>query len=418
VRAPERPVVDAVVALGRALRATGVAVSVDEEILLCRALAEVDLRDRTRVYWAARAALLSRREEAAMFDSLFERFWAGLALELLRGAEHGESDPRMPGPQHGGESLPQFRLEGRSSQLVGGQPTRASHEIPTAAGERTGEGRRHGVLAAYSPEEVLTERRPIDYREEELAALRRLAEELRTAAPQRRSRRLRPVSRPGRLDLQRTMRRCLETDGEPVRPGWAASSHRPRRIVVLCDVSGSMERYSRALLASLQTVVAAGIKAEAFAFATRLTRLTVELSGHHVGRTLREAREAVEDWSGGTRIGAALADFDRRYGRRGLVRGAIVLIVSDGWDRGDPSQLVRELERLRLAARRLIWFNPRPSGLDGQPLAVGLRAALPYVDDYVPGGDPRSVAALSRLIREVGDARPARRQRPVALAAR
>ena len=412
---PEPALTRAVVSLGRALRDRNVPVGIDEELAVVRALGEIDVSLRSRVYWATRACLVRRLDDVTAFDAVFDRFWLGLALDETgsRLAEHGAGDPRLPGPQHGGESLPQFRSENRSRSLLDDASARASSalELPTAANEETGGGARRGVLAAYSPEEALTERELLGYGEDELAVVRRLAEELRRAVPERRSRRLEPVRGAGRLDLRRTVRRSLETDGEALRLEHVAPSLRPRRLVFLCDVSGSMERYSRALLGSLQAAVGATAKVEAFVFATRLTRLTHRLSCHDVSRALEEARAAVVDWSGGTRIGAALAEFRRTYGRLGLPRGAIVVIVSDGWDRGDPDVLAGELACLRLECRRLVWINPRPPDLGGQPLAVGMRAALPHIDDFVAGHDPRAQAELARLIRAVGGSRPARRQR-------
>ncbi|HEU4980706.1 MAG TPA: VWA domain-containing protein, partial [Solirubrobacterales bacterium] len=185
--------------------------------------------------------------------------------------------------------------------------------------------------------------------------------------------------RRGRLDLRRTVRRALRTDGDAFHLAWTSVSPRPRRIVLLCDVSGSMERFSRVLLASLRAAVAAGIDAEAFAVATGLTRLTGTLGDRDGTRALERARASVGDWSGGTRIGAALAEFNRAWGRRGIARGAIVIVFSDGWDRGDPELLARETRRLQLQARRLIWVNPRPAEIDMQPLAIGMRAAMPHV---------------------------------------
>ncbi|HEV2753716.1 MAG TPA: VWA domain-containing protein, partial [Solirubrobacteraceae bacterium] len=170
-----------------------------------------------------------------------------------------------------------------------------------------------------------------------------------------------------------------------------------------------MERYSRVLLASLKAAVGAARRAEAFVFATRLTRLTRSLDGHDLERALEQARATVPDWSGGTRIGGALSDFNRTYGRRGFARGAIVLVVSDGWDRGDPELLGAEVRRLQLQARRLVWINPRPMGIHEQPLAIGMRAAMRYVDDFVPGHDPRAIAGLARLIGDLGGQRPQRR---------
>jgi len=404
-----------VVALARALRAEGLATTVDQELALERALAMIDLSEREQVRWAARACFLRGPHETPAFERVFDHFWKGEKLDGSRGpiAEHGETDPRMPGPQHGGESLPQFRLEGRSGHLLDGEASRAAQEIPTAGAQEPGQGKMRGVLAAYSPEEIRTDVRRLEYERNELEAVRALGDQLHRAHPERLSRRARPSRRRGRLDLRRTVRGALRTDGEAFRPAWSAASIRPRRLVLLCDVSGSMERFSRVLLASLRAAVAAGIKAEAFVFATGLTRLTTTLDDRDVGRALERARAAVGDWSGGTRIGAAVAEFNRIWGRRGIARGAIVIVFSDGWDRGDPELLARETRRLQLQSRRLIWVNPRPADIDMQPLAVGMRAALPYVDDFVSGHDPRAIHGLAALIRGLGAARPARRQRPV-----
>ena len=412
--------VQAVVALGRALRTDGLGICVDQELVLCQALAHVDVRRRERVYWAARCAFVQRPDDVPAFDRAFERFWHGLPPAPVQAiAEHGESDPRMHGPQHGGESLPAYRQEGRSAQILDGQAARATREIPSAAPDPEGLAprERRGLLAAYSPDELLTPPEPLAYRREELAAIRRLAEDLRRAAPERRSRRQRPAARRrGRLDLRRTVARSLATAGEPVRPQFVSHTRRPRRLVLVCDVSGSMERYSRDLLAALEGFVASGVRAETFAFATRLTRLTPQLAGRDAAAALERARAAVNDWSGGTRIGAALAELNRVHGRRGVTRGAIVIVVSDGWDRGDPAALAREARRLSLNCRRLVWINPRPTDVAGQPLALGLRAARPFVDDYVPGNDRAALERLGKLIGGLGAGRPARRQRALTLA--
>ena len=412
---PEHIVLDAVVALGRGLRESGLASSVDEEMVLCRALGEIDLRRRDHVYWAARSSLVHGPDEVPIFDEVFTRFWAGMAPvpgEMV--VEHGESDPRMPGPQEGGQSLPQYRQDTESSDTTEGDASRTSREIPSATqeGDQEGPERARGVLAAYSPKEQLTDVDKLEYARDELTAVRHLADELRAAVPERRSRRLRPNRRGGRLDVRQTVKRSMRAEGEALWPAFVSHSRRPRRLLVICDVSGSMERYSRALLAALGGVVGSGLKAETFVFATRLTRLTGALGGHDSARALEQARAAVVDWSGGTRIGHTLGEFNRTYARRGLARGAIVVVVSDGWDRGDPDLLAQELERLQGQARRLIWLNPRPAELKGQPLAMGMRAALPFVDDFVPGHDPRAMIRLARLIGGLGSGRPVRRQRP------
>jgi uncharacterized protein with von Willebrand factor type A (vWA) domain len=385
--------------------------SVDSELVFFRALAELDVRERSHVYWAAKATFVHDPDERAIFDDIFERFWAGHPLDVAEPiAEHGESDPRMGGARHGGEALPQFRHEGKSAAPLGGAQNRATRDIPSAEGEEASSNQQRGVLAAYSPADQLSEKTPLQYARDELAALRRLAAAIKRSAPERRSRRLRPARCGERLDVRQTVRNSLATDGEAIKLAYCGPSQRPRRLLFICDVSGSMERYSRVLLGSLQAAVGATGKTEAFVFATRLTRLTRSLSGHDLERALERAREAVADWSGGTRIGGTLGEFNRTYGRRGFARGAIVIVVSDGWDRGDPMVLADEVGRLQLQARRLVWINPRPMMVDDQPLAIGMRAALPYVDDFVPGHDPRAIAGLGALLGGLGGGRPQRRR--------
>jgi uncharacterized protein with von Willebrand factor type A (vWA) domain len=423
VRPPEHVLAAAAVALGRALRERGLRTCPDDETAVCRALEHLDLRRREHVYWAARSCFVRSRDELPGFEAVFTLFWDGYGLDGPEApvAEHGESDPRMPGPHHGGDSLPQFRPESRPARLIGdtsAHSSRALDRLPAAVGQEPGRGRRRGVFAAYSPEEVLSDTDELEYARDELAAVRRLAEELRANAPERLSRRLRASRRRGRLDLRASVRRSLAHDGELLAPAFATRSRKPRRLVLLCDVSGSMERYSRALLASLHAAVGAEIKAEAFVFATRLTRLTGPLGGRDAARALEHARACVSDWSGGTRIGQVLAEFNDRYGRLGLARGAIVVIASDGWDRGDPELLGRELVRLRLQSRRLVWLSPRAEELGGQPLALGLQVARPLVDDFVPGHDPRAAAELARLLGGLGAGRPSRRQSALRLQAR
>lgn len=413
---PEEPALRASVALGRAARAAGLRATVDDELTFCRALGEIDVRARAQVYWAARATFVTAPEQRLAFDAIFDRFWRGFGLagdEAL--VEATESDPRMPSAQHGGSSLPQFRLEGRGAHLLDGAAARAARDVPMSGGDpaRERDGRRRGMLAAYSPEDVRSEPEPGGYDEQELAALRRMARELRTRAPRRLTRRRSHGHSKGSIDVARTVRNALRTDGEPVRLAFARRATAPRRIVLLCDVSGSMDRYSRGLLAVLHAIVRSGMKAETYVFATRLTRLTRELRGHDTEAVLERARRSVADWSSGTRIGDALAEFNRTYARRGHARGAVAIVISDGWDCGDPVALAREAERLRLQARRLVWVNPRPVEIGGQPIAVGMRVVAPLVDDLVSGHDHGALVRLVELICSLDGRRPARPQRPV-----
>lgn len=414
--APERPpdqaILAAAVAFARALRSFGMSASVDSELVFIRTLTELDLRDRAHLYWAAHATFVHSPDERPVFDSIFEKFWDGNELVISpRGSEHGEDDARMVGPQQGGEALPQFRQEGKEkTSAMDGAPAKATRDIPVADGEDEGAAnQQRGILAAYSPADQQAEKEKLAYGEDELAAVRRLGADIKRAAPRRRSRRLRPDSSGDRLDIRRTVRNSMATDGEALRLAYSGHRTRPRRLLFLCDVSGSMERYSRVLLGSLKAIVGANTKAEAFVFATRLTRLTKSLEGHDLDRALEQARDSVADWSGGTRIGSALQEFNHGFGRRGFARGAIVMIVSDGWDRGDPAILAAEVRRIQLQSWRLVWINPRPMLVDQQPLAIGMRAAMPYIDDFVPGHDPRAIAGLAPLVGGLGAQRPRRK---------
>jgi uncharacterized protein with von Willebrand factor type A (vWA) domain len=410
----ERPTEDAIlhaaVEFARALRSHGLCTSVDNENVYLRALAEIDVRSMSAMYWAGHCAFVQDPRQMEIYRALFERFWEGRPLlPGIRGSEHGESDARMQGAHHGGEALPQFGGKGEEKVALDGDRTRAHKDLPSADGEDSTSNQQVGVLVAWSATEELTERGTMAYAPEELSALRQLADEIKRAAPERRSRRQRPSPAGQRFDVRETLRGSMRTDGEAFRLAYTDTRPVPRRLLFICDVSGSMERYSRVLLASLKVAVGASRKAEAFVFATRLTRLTKSLDGHDFERALEQARASIPDWSGGTRIGGALAEFNRTYARRGFARGAIVLVVSDGWDRGDPAILAGEVRRLQLQARRLIWINPRPMEVDQQPLAIGMRAAMPYVDEFVPGHDPRAIAGMAHVIAGLNAQRPHRR---------
>jgi uncharacterized protein with von Willebrand factor type A (vWA) domain len=407
---PEESIMLAAVQFGRALRVGGLCTSVDSENVFLRALAEIDVREAAAVYWAGHAAFVKSPDQIETYKIIFERFWEGRPLiPSARGSEHGESDARMGGSHHGGEALPQYGGKGTEKIALDGERTRAHADLPSADGEDAMSNQQVGILVAWSATEELTEQDPMRYQEDELSALRQLAEEIKRAAPERRSRRRRPSPCGNRFDVRSTIRQSMATDGEAFRLAYTTARPVPRRLLFLCDVSGSMERYSRVLLASLKVAVGASRKAEAFVFATRLTRLTKSLDGHDFERALEHARAAIPDWSGGTRIGGALAEFNRTYARRGFARGAIVLVVSDGWDRGDPAILAAEVRRLQLQSRRLIWINPRPMEVDRQPLAIGMRAAMPFIDEFVPGHDPRAIAGMAHLIAGLNAQRPHRR---------
>jgi uncharacterized protein len=265
------------------------------------------------------------------------------------------------------------------------------------------------VNQAYlgSPAERLGSTDFAELSEAELAELAAAMRQLTLAVPARRSRRHRPGSGRRRTDMRATLRTARRTGGDPFRLIGQVPLSRPRRLVVLCDISGSMEPYARAMI-QLLYCAAGGAGAEVFTFATRLTRLTPALQRSVPAAALQKAGQAAPDWLGGTRLGAALKEFNDRYGRRGMARGAVVLIISDGWDTGDPAVVRREMQRLSLVAFRIVWMNPRTKSAEYEPLAGGMAAAWPYCDAVVSG---HTLRALQDLIAALAD--PVRRRAEV-----
>ena len=384
------------VGFGRALHRAGVPVTPDRSARFAHALHLDGPATRERLYWIAHATLVASRGEAEILDRVFGAvFGGGGDPAALRG------DPAAPAlPPAEPAARPAAPGAGRDTRAQGREPGLFAGPAAAARGGRDGEGR-EAVLATASQEERLAHTSFADLAPEELAAIRHLVDALVVATPTRRSRRERSGRRGERLDLRATLRRSLHTGGDPARQARRRRQPRPRRLVLICDVSGSMAPYARAYLQLLQAAVRAG-SAEAFVFATRLTRLTRALRGHSPDAALARAATAAPDWSGGTRIGAALARFNDGYGRRGLARGAVVVILSDGWERADPAPLAREMERLARLAHRIVWVNPRAAAPAFEPLAGGMAAALPHVDALVSG---HSLAALDDVLAAIGDRR-------------
>ena len=251
----------------------------------------------------------------------------------------------------------------------------------------------------YSRAEVLRQRDFAHYSPQEFAEARRLMGDLRMAGSMRRSRRMRPSRRrPGPPDLRRTVRRAIRAGGEPINRAFVEPAERPRRLVLLCDVSGSMEAYARGLVRFLHAAVVGRGRVEAFAIGTRLTRITRELSSRDPDAAIAAAARRVADWSGGTRLGEGLRQFNDEWGVRGMARGAVVVILSDGWDRGDPEVLGEQMDRLHRVAYRVVWVNPLKSSPNFAPLARGMAAALPHVDEFVEGHTLASLEHLARVV--------------------
>jgi uncharacterized protein len=356
--------------LAARMRAYGATVGVGEVLGAHRALAAVPpaaARDALRV-----ALCSSRRDLIA-----FEGAWAELTA-----------------PPPGDDALVDLLDAARAALPRAAVP---HAEVPQTA---LAEVDLEELPAAWSGEELLLHKDFSAYTDAERAAARVLLARLAARGPRRLSRRTRAARRGPVHDMRRTMRASLRHGGDPVDRRWRAPVHRQRPMVLAVDVSGSMTPYARMLLMYVQAAVAARRRVEAFAFGTRLTRITHELHGRDPDRALTRATAAVVDMGGGTRMGDALAQLNRDYGRR-VGRGAVVVLLSDGWDRGDPEQLGREMARLRRTAHRLVWLNPLAADPAYEPLTRGMQAALPHTDHLLPGNSIASLQALAELMEEI-----------------
>ncbi|MEO8967609.1 MAG: VWA domain-containing protein [Solirubrobacteraceae bacterium] len=363
-----------VVTFGRVLREAGLEVGAGRLADAINGLDQVGLGRQEDVYWTLRTTLVARREEIESFDRAFQAWF--LRTPLV-------PPPRVPDPR---ETRPGAQRVRRDAQL---------HSDPPASGSEP-------ESIGYSAHEVLRRKDFAAMSEDESAALARLIAQIDGQRPRRRSRRLQPHPRGSTLDMRRLARSTLATGGDAVHRRFRRRTQAPRQLVVLCDVSGSMEAYSRAMLLYLHALMRSGGGVEVFAFGTRLTRITTELATRDPEAALRAAADRVVDWAAGTRIGASLKAFNDVWGRRALSRGAVVLIVSDGWERGDNALLGREMQRLHRAAFAVVWVSPLKGSDRYEPLAGGMRAALPYVDRFVAGHDLASLEALAELLSGLG----------------
>jgi uncharacterized protein with von Willebrand factor type A (vWA) domain len=380
------------VGFGRALRRAGLSIDIGAEIDFARALEIVDVAVREEVRAAGAVVFVRRRDDRPVYDAIFDRYWRSRPLlPGERGIEGARPEGVAPEPGPADEAL---EAGDETSDL---SADRLGAPVASDEADEVGEPSDSVVIApdAYSHSEVLRHRDFDRMTAAELRDAERLVDLLRPRLELRRTRRyeLHPHGR--RIAARSMFRRNLGTGGEIVTWVWRRPVRRPRRIVVLCDISGSMERHSRLLLRFVQALSAASaVPTESFVFGTRLTRVTRVLRDRDRDRALARVSEAVNDWAGGTRIGESFRDFNLRWARRTLRSSGIVIVVSDGWDRGDPALVESETARLRRNCHRLIWLNPLAGTAGYQPLAAGMRAAYPYIDDFLAAG---TVASLERL---------------------
>jgi uncharacterized protein with von Willebrand factor type A (vWA) domain len=359
--------------LAASMRAGGARVGLGDVITAHRALAAVDASSRAESFLALRAALCKRQADLELFDAAFESVFGAADRELAREAVELPDAAKLVVPRIGVPAAPGD---------IGPPPMVEDMPVPSA----------------WSEVELLRERDFAEMSDAERALAVRLVRRIALAGPMRRTRRTVPTRRRGdHPDLRRTVRASLRYAGEPIERHWRSPRERPRPVVLVCDVSGSMDPYARMLLQYLQAWVAARRRVEAFVFGTRLTRVTRELAGRDPDAAVARAAGAVADWSGGTRIGASLAELNRSHGRR-IGRGAVTIVLSDGWDRGDPDELGAEMARLSRCSHSLIWLNPLKAHAGYEPLTRGMRAALPHVDHFLAGNSIASLEELAELM--------------------
>jgi uncharacterized protein with von Willebrand factor type A (vWA) domain len=357
-----------VVTFGRVLREVGIEVGPGRIGDALKALAAVDLARQEDVYFALRQTLVSRQDELDLFDRAFHAWF-------LRA-------PVLPPARQVQVQQVQRSVDTLTDSSAGGEPEAEDEQVELGA----------------SAHELLRDKDFGEMTPDEFRRVRRLMQEIARRRPRRHSRRHERDPRGDLLDMRRLIRRSLRTGGDPVERAYRSRKEVPRRLVLLCDVSGSMDAYARALVLFLHAVVGSGRGVEAFAFGTRLSRLTQDLGTRDPEAALAKCTAAVVDWGSGTRIGASLKTFNDTWGKRALSRGAVVVIVSDGWEREDPELVGREMAKLERAAYAVVWVNPLKGNPEYQPLAGGMRAALPYVDRFLAGHNLRSLEELARVL--------------------
>lgn len=370
---------------GRVLRGMGLDINPGRMMDLVSALDHIEIGRKSDFFYSARTLLVHQREDLSLFDEAFEMFWR-------RPADSWQVDwaglPQRRRPR--GPVVTPPPLEEAARQQEDGSST-SNQEMTVIEVTRT-----------YSNREILRHKNFAELSAEEAEAVKQMMTQLLWNVAERRTLRKRP-GKGHSIDMRRTLRRSLRSEGEIIRWSYRVPKRKPRPLVVIADISGSMERYTRLLLHFIYGMKAAlNQPVEAFVFSTRLTRITRPLQLRDLDQALHKIAQIVHDWAGGTRIGESLKSFSFEWGRRVLGRGAVVLIISDGWDRGDVELLKREMARLKRNCYRLIWLNPLLGAPDYEPLTRGIQAALPYVDDFLP---VHNLASLEDLANRLADLR-------------
>jgi uncharacterized protein with von Willebrand factor type A (vWA) domain len=366
---------------GRALRAEGLPVGTGRILTYCRAALALAPPDRDALYWAGRSTLVSRPENFPTYDRVFDAYFGRSLLEETLSALLGSELPH-PRP-------PEVEIElGEDEDVVVGL---AEVDGEDAEGEAV-------VRMVASGREVLRSKSFEDLSDHERVVAAALIRSLALRMPARRSRRLRAATKGASFDVRRTLRASLRTEGEPFYRAWRARRWKTRPLVLVLDVSGSMSAYTRPLMQFGYAAMRAGQRVEVFCFGTRLTRVTRALRASDPDTAMSRAAELVRDWEGGTRIGESVKELLDSYGQQAAIRGSVVVLCSDGLERGDPALLAAQMERLGRLANRVVWVNPLKGSAAYEPLARGMAAALPHIDLFLPGHNLASLEHLSEIL--------------------
>lgn len=397
---------DNLIVFGRALRAHGFRVQPDRMILLARAIEAVGVSGRDDVRAAARCVLVRSREDAERFDAAFDAFVSAQRDDRAEDRVRERQRPDRGKPRDSAHGEPEASATSASRAPVA---TAADETSPGAPQDQF--ARIEGDRAfTYSFAEGIYHKDFTKLTQADLELAEQLTRRQAWDLGRRLTRRMRPGRGDGSLDPARTLRESLRRGGEIVSFQTRVRRMKQRDLVLLCDISGSMDRYSRLLLQFVHTVRHAVGNVEAFVFGTRLTRITRELRHRSIRDALDRVATSVSDWAGGTRIGESIRAFNQRWGRRVLGRGAVVVIVSDGWDRGDIDLLAAEMQRLQRSCYRLVWLNPLLGSAGYRPQTIGMKAALPYIDDFLPAHNLKNLVQLAEMLQRVERRRPERRR--------
>src|SRR5215467_3978975 len=400
---------------GRLLWEVGIDVGPRKMLDLAETLDYVDITNKEDFYNTLKCCLLPRHEQEIVFNDLFNDYWFLRDRQEKKGnegqwsAKRDERQLRLPPSElkrlaehlnaSSNEQRRELRPEMRQSERKR-RPDERLDDDDDDIGDPQG--------TAYSAIELLRKKDFESFTWDEMQEARRLMAEMRWDLGLRATRRKRPSRTGSYPDMRRIVRRNLKHGAELIELTWRETKRKPRPLVIICDISGSMSLYSRLLLHFIHTISNGLLNVEAFVFGTRLTRITRQLKRRDVDDAVRDVSKTVQDWSGGTRIGDALHFFNHKWARRVLGRGAVVLIISDGWDRGDAGLLETEMDRLQHSCHRLIWLNPLLGSPDYRPLTVGMKTALPFIDDFLPAHNLDSLIDLGNLLQSIGDERPVR----------